>query len=91
MQYLGANIPQAWAAGTIFHLLRTLLGLHADAPNGRLYVRPTLPAWLPDITLTNLRCGGAKLGLRFWREAGASRWEVVDKQGTIEVLEEPGS
>jgi len=26
VQYLGANIPQAWAAGTILHLIRTLLG-----------------------------------------------------------------
>jgi glycogen debranching enzyme len=88
VQYLGANIPQAWAAGTIFHLLRTLLGLRADAPNGRLYVAPTLPHWLPDVTLTNLRCGGARLALRFWREGDQSRWEVAGKPGEIEVVDE---
>jgi glycogen debranching enzyme len=88
-QYLGANIPQAWAAGTIFHLLQTLLGLRADAPNGRLYVRPTLPHWLPDLTLGNLACGPARLSLRFWRDGEASRWSVTDQQGQLEVLGEP--
>jgi len=88
VQYLGANIPQAWAAGTIFHLLRTILGLRADAPAGRLYVAPTLPAWLPDLTLHRLRCGPARLTLRFWREGDASRWEVVSQEGSIEVGED---
>ena len=27
----GANIPQAWATGSIFHMLRTILGLRADS------------------------------------------------------------
>jgi glycogen debranching enzyme len=89
VQYLGANIPQAWAAGTIFHLLRTLLGLRADAPQGRLYVAPTLPRWLPDVTLSGLRCGGARLSLRFWREGDGSRWEVIGQDGEMEVLDEP--
>jgi glycogen debranching enzyme len=88
-QYLGANIPQAWAAGTIFHLLRTLLGLRADAPNGRLYVNPTLPHWLPDLTIGNLVCGPARLSIRFWRAGDESRWELVGQAGTIEVLDDP--
>jgi glycogen debranching enzyme len=88
-QYLGANIPQAWAAATIFHLLQTLLGLRADAPNGRLYVHPTLPHWLPSLTLSNLACGPARLSLRFWREGEASRWQVAQQDGAIEVLDDP--
>ncbi len=88
VQYLGTNIPQAWAAGTIFHLLRTILGLRADAPNGRLYVAPTLPNWLPDVTLSGLCCGQARLTLRFWRDGDASRWEVVGQEGEIEVVDE---
>ena len=31
VQYLGANVPQAWAAGSVFHLLQAILGLDADA------------------------------------------------------------
>lgn len=87
VQYLGANIPQAWAAGSVFLLLRTMLGLRADAPAGRLYVAPTLPAWLPDLELSNLAVGSARLRLRFWREGAATRWEVIQQAGNpIEVV-----
>ncbi len=93
----GANIPQAWATGSIFHMIRSILGLRADAPHKRLYVRPTLPDWLPDVELHSLRVGPCSLSLRFWREGDNSRWEVGEMQadtGTaqedyIQVMDEP--
>jgi glycogen debranching enzyme len=92
VQYLGANIPQAWAAGSVFLLLRVLLGLRADAPNGRLYVDPTLPDWLPDLEVTNLEVGGARLALRAWRVGAATRWEVARQEGVaIAVIQAPMS
>ncbi|MGI8687891.1 MAG: amylo-alpha-1,6-glucosidase [Thermomicrobiales bacterium] len=89
VQYLGANIPQAWAAGAIFMLLRALLGIAADAPHNRLVVAPTLPDWLPRLDLSNLRIGDARLHLRFWREGDVSRWELVEQHGeqTIEIVD----
>ncbi|HLI28859.1 MAG TPA: amylo-alpha-1,6-glucosidase, partial [Chloroflexota bacterium] len=90
VQYLGANIPQAWAAGSVFLLLRALLGLRADAPNGRLYVDPTLPDWLPDLEVTNLEVGATRLDLRAWRVGADTRWEVTRQEGaTIEVVQTP--
>jgi glycogen debranching enzyme len=91
VQYLGANIPQAWAAGSVFHLLRAILGLRADAPRRRLYVHPTLPRWLPELALGGLAVGDTRLTLRFWREGERSRWDVVAQWGgpEIAVLEEP--
>jgi glycogen debranching enzyme len=91
----GANIPQAWATGTIFHMLRTILGLRADAPHGCLYVQPTLPEWLPTIEVQRLRVGACSLNLLFWREHGQSRWRVLDRQAMseeqmIQVMDEPG-
>jgi glycogen debranching enzyme len=32
VQYSAANVPQAWAAGSVFHVLQAILGLQADAP-----------------------------------------------------------
>lgn len=87
VQYRGANVPQAWAAGTIFHLLQAILGLQADAPNGRLNVDPNLPKWLPDLTLRGLAVGRATLDLRFWREGERTRWEVLAQTGDIRVQE----
>lgn len=99
VQYPGANAPQAWAAGTVFHLLQALLGLQADAPNDHLYVDPHLPAWLPDVTLRGLTVGKAMLGdltidkatldLRFWREGERTRWEILGQEGNLTVQEKP--
>jgi glycogen debranching enzyme len=33
VQYLGANVPQAWASGAVIHLIHGLLGLAPDAAN----------------------------------------------------------
>ena len=77
VQYKGANVPQAWAAGSCFALLQALLGLQADAPHGRLYVDPALPDWLPDIQLNDFRVNGEALDLRFWREGNETRWAVA--------------
>jgi glycogen debranching enzyme len=54
IQYIGANIPQAWAAGSAFMLLRAILGIEPDAPEGQINLCPTLPDWLPELTLSNL-------------------------------------
>src|SRR6266571_2997765 len=89
VQYSGANIPQAWAAGSVFHMLQAILGLRADAPNGRLYLDPALPRWLPDVTLDRLAVGGATLSLRFWREDDRTRWDVLAQQGPLEVEQQP--
>jgi hypothetical protein len=77
VQYLGANVPQAWAAGTPFMLLQAMLGLQQDAPRGKLYVDPALPDWLPDVTLTDLRLGRRRFDIRFWRDGDKTQWEVL--------------
>jgi glycogen debranching enzyme len=87
VQYLGANVPQAWAAGSAFHLLQALLGLRADAPHGQLYVDPDLPGWLPDVTLRGLAVGSSRIDVRFWRENERTRWDVLDRQGDVELIE----
>jgi glycogen debranching enzyme len=85
VQYIGANVPQAWAAGAVFMLTQALLGFIPDAPRGRLYVDPNLPAWLPDLTMRDLRIGKHKLDIRFWREDGETAFEVIN--GDPGVLE----
>jgi glycogen debranching enzyme len=85
--YLGANIPQAWAAGSIFLLIRSILGLEADAQHRKLKVQPSLPDYLRDIELTNLAVGDAKVALRFWRDKEETRWEVTHLDGELQVYE----
>jgi hypothetical protein len=77
VQYLGANVPQAWAAGTPFMLLQAMLGLRQDAPRDKLYVDPALPDWLPDVTLTDLRLGRRRFDIRFWRDGKDTDFKVL--------------
>jgi len=77
VQYVGANVPQAWAAGTPFVLLQAMLGIWPDAPNGRLYLDPALPHWLPDVTLHDLRLGKRRFDIKFWRDGQETQFEVV--------------
>ena len=85
VQYIGANVPQAWAAGSVFMLTQALLGFLPDAPRGKLYVDPLLPKWLPDLTIRDLRIGTNKLDLRFWREGQETAFEVT--KGDPSVVE----
>jgi glycogen debranching enzyme len=77
VQYLGANVPQAWAAGSVFSFLQAILGIQPDAPNGRLYIDPVLPGWLPDLTLIDLRLGDKRFDLRFERTDEKTFCEVL--------------
>jgi len=85
VQYLGANVPQAWAAGTPFMLLQAMLGLQQDAPRDKLYVDPALPDWLPDVTLTDLRLGRRRFDIRFWRDGKDTAFKVL--AGKRDVVE----
>ena len=90
VQYVGANVPQAWAAGSVFMTLRAMLGLRPDAPRGRLGVDPALPQWLPDLTLFGLRLGQQSFDIRFCRNATNTSFEVL-RGDPDAVVREPAS
>ncbi len=88
--YPGANAPQAWSASAVFCLLQSMLGLYPYAPLHMLLLDPHLPAWLPEITLRNLRIGAATATIRFYRKAdGASDYTVLEHRGPLHVLRQP--
>jgi glycogen debranching enzyme len=49
VQYIGANVPQAWAAGSAFMLTQALLGFLPDAPRNKLYVDPPCRCGCPTL------------------------------------------
>ena len=88
VRYPVACSPQAWAAGALPHALWTLLGLRADAPAGVLHViRPRLPTSAPDLRLTSVAVGEARIDLHFRRrnESGAADVESRVQHGNIKV------
>jgi hypothetical protein len=71
-------------------LLQAILGLYPYAPLNALLVDPSMPAWLPEITLRNLRIGNSTVTLRFFREEdGKSDYRVLDQRGPLHVIRQP--
>jgi glycogen debranching enzyme len=53
--------PQAWAAGTPYLIVQSILGLEPDALGNVLTINPHLPAWLGRIEVRNLRVGTGRV------------------------------
>ncbi|HSA94110.1 MAG TPA: hypothetical protein VLE48_13935 [Terriglobales bacterium] len=70
---LSTSTPhQIWSAAMIVSpLLRGLLGLEADALNGRLRFAPHVPASWEGFEIRHLQVGEARLDLRYQRSEGA--------------------
>jgi len=85
VQYLGANVPQAWASGAIVHLLDVFLGFEPNAAAGTLRLRASLPDWLDRIELSGLRLGESPLGLSVTRSPSGSHVLEVEGGEGLEV------
>jgi glycogen debranching enzyme len=85
--YPVACSPQAWAAGSLFQLLSAMLGLEPDAATRTLVLQsPSLPEWLPEVRLENLRVGDAVADLRVRRTEASAGVEVLHRTGDLSVV-----
>lgn len=65
--------PQAWAAGSVRLILRSLLGFDPDIPRGTVRIAPGLPARFLPLTLQNIPLAGSRLSI------------AVDTQGVARI------
>jgi len=87
VNYPVACSPQAWAAGAIFMILQAMLGIEADAPNNTVYVNsPSLPSWLKETDVKDMRVGKASLSLKFRRDGDVTSFVVTKKSGMIRTI-----
>jgi glycogen debranching enzyme len=87
--YPKANWPQAWSASSLFTIMQAMLGIYPFAPMNLLLLDPRLPQWLPELTLSDLRVGDAKVTLRFYRRGDNTHYEVTEKRGKLHVIRQP--
>jgi glycogen debranching enzyme len=86
--YPVACSPQAWSSAAAFGLLGAALGVSFDAEARRIqFDRPMLPPWLPELTLSNLRLGGATVDLHLRRSAEDVVLHLARREGQVEVLQ----
>jgi hypothetical protein len=70
--------------------VHTILGLQPLAPASTLVVSPSLPEWLAEVVLHDVRLGEAKATIRFWRDDRArSHAEMLEKDGTFRLIQQP--
>ena len=84
--YPVACSPQAWAAGSVFLLLQSCLGLHISAENSRItFYYPTLPETVEKVRLKNLTVGDGFADLVLTRDRDAVSVGVSKRIGNVEV------
>jgi glycogen debranching enzyme len=87
VEYPLACAPQAWAAGSVFLLLRASLGLSVDGTARRVILeRPTLPSFLREVELKGLRAGDASVDLLLHSHGEDVSVNVTRREGKVEVV-----
>ena len=84
--YPVACSPQAWAAASIFSLLRSCLGLTIRATTREVHFsRPYLPEFLDAIHIQNLTVGDGTIDFSAIRHHNDVSIQVTERKGTISV------
>jgi glycogen debranching enzyme len=87
VSYPVACQPQAWAAGAMPYMVKSLLGLTAEAFEKRLRIlRPVLPDFVRQVDIIGLRVGGVSIDLRFERISDAIAVKVLKQDGPLNVI-----
>jgi len=82
VQYPVSCSPQAWASGSVFLMLMSVLGIRPSAARRELnIVNPALPEFLENLSIRNMRVGGSRVGLDFARRGERTFCNVVDIEG----------
>jgi glycogen debranching enzyme len=84
--YPVACLPQAWAAGSVFLMLQSALGLRIDAIEGVVEINdPILPAGIDRLNVTNLQVGDGRTDLAFQQMAGHTVVIPLRRDGPVSV------
>lgn len=87
VSYPVACIPQAWAAGSTFLLIKAMLNIEPDAQAKKLRIlNPQLPEWLNYLEIKDLKVGSASVGIEFRKTGRGLVIDVFDKTGKLDVI-----
>ncbi len=87
--YPVACAPQAWAAASVFLLLRACLGLEISAPQGHIHFNsPRLPSSLTELRIHNLEMAGTSVDLLLVRHEEGIGVNVLRRDSDIRITVE---
>jgi len=85
VRYPIACDPQAWAVGSLFSFLQSLLGL--DCRDNTIYInRPLLLPGAKRLEIRNLLVGQSRIDLAFEEKEGQVFCHVLKKEGNVRVI-----
>ncbi|HZC34371.1 MAG TPA: amylo-alpha-1,6-glucosidase [Chthoniobacterales bacterium] len=85
--YPVACSPQAWAAGSVFLLLQSCLGLKISGENSQIVFQyPSLPQSIKEVRLNNLSVGNGSVDLLLTRDHEAVSLGITKRTGKVEVI-----
>ncbi len=85
--YPVACSPQAWSSASVFAVLGAALGVSFNPLARQIrFVQPTLPAFLDEVRLDQLRLGEASVDLLFRRHMRDTSLNVLRKEGAAEIV-----
>jgi len=68
IEYPVACNPQAWACGSIYMIIQSLLGINLDVTNNRIYLKPILPDEINRVEVKNLKIGNNRADFMLIKE-----------------------
>ena len=84
--YPVACAPQAWAAGAVFLVLQSCLGLSVHAAESRICLSyPCLPESIQAVRIQNLCVGGNSIDLEVRRNAQSVAVDILRRTGNLQV------
>jgi len=84
--YPVACAPQAWAAGAVFLVLQSCLGLSVHAAESRICLSyPSLPESIQAVRIQNLCVGGNSIDLEVRRNAQSVSVDILRRTGNLQV------
>jgi glycogen debranching enzyme len=79
--------PQAWAAGSLFLLIKSMLGLSIDLDQDHLIIRsPILGGRIRELQVTDLAIRGKKVNLVFRKSADRVQVESLNRNPELRIL-----
>jgi len=84
--YPVACLPQAWAAGSVFLMLQSALGIRIDAIEGVVEIDdPVLPSGIDRLNITNLQVGEGRVDLAFQQLGAHTTVIPLRRDGPVSV------
>ncbi|MGM0603437.1 MAG: glycogen debranching N-terminal domain-containing protein [Bacillota bacterium] len=86
VEYPTGCSPQAWAAGSVYLFLHSMLGIDADAKKGEVIIKPNLPDFLESIEIDNFKIADDILSFKVVKENGANCLKNLKSLSKIKII-----